>query len=464
MLDTLSSSAGAGAAWHPPSGPEPAALLPRAARNVRDTGLEPRFVTELVVKAIHANGRILLSALAEQLRLSISVLREVLTGLIAEQQVESIWCGDSDIDVQYQLTGIGQRAAAEYLAQSRYVGPAPVTLAAYRSVVEHQSLRRLHGERITPGQLAAGLAEDGLDPAVQDLIGAALHSHRALLLYGQSGSGKTTLANKLGRLLGGAVLVPYALLVGRAIVRLHDPQLHLAAPPQALRGNDERRSWDPRWTLCRRPLVHVGADLTRDMLDLRHDAANGVYHAPPHLLANNGMLVVDDVGRQRIPAGDLLNRWIGPLDHGTDQLTVQGGHSETVPFDPILAFVTNLVPNAVFDDAVLRRIGYKIALGPLSEPSYRGLVRRQCLQRQVECDEQAIEHLLQRLHRGGGQPLLASYPQALLDRIIDFASFAGRTPRLNIASLDQAWSSMFAACQTTPAGPGGASIVSGGSK
>jgi energy-coupling factor transporter ATP-binding protein EcfA2 len=459
MLDTLLTGADLGRRGPPE--PEPAALLPRQARTVHDTGLEPRFVTELVVKAIHGAGKVKLSVLAEQLKLSIGVLREVLAGLVTAQHAESAWCGDSDIDIQYHLTGQGQRAAAEYLAQSRYVGPAPVTLAAYRSVVERQSLRLPHGPRVTPGQLAAGLADDSLDPALCDLIGAALHSQRALLLYGPSGSGKTTLAAKLGRLLEGVVAVPYALLVGRAIVRLHDPALHPAPTPQQLRGHDERRSGDARWALCRRPLVHVGAELTRDMLDLRYDAAGGVYHAPPHLQANNGMLVVDDVGRQRIPATELANRWIGPLDHGVDQLSMQGGHSEILPFDATLVFATNLAPQAVFDEAVLRRIGYKIPVGALSEPAYRALLRSLCAQRELACDEAALEHLA-RLHRASGEPLLASYPQELLGRIVDFASFAGRVPRLSATALEQAWHSMFASCTTrAPASPDGAVILSG---
>src|SRR5438067_2068953 len=119
------------------------------------------------------------------------------------------------------------------------------------------------------------------------------------------------------------------------------------------RQQEERRSCDARWTVCQRPLVHVGAELGRDMLDLRYDAEQGVYHAPPHLQANNGMLVLDDVGRQRIAAAELLNRFIGPLDAGSDQLSLQGGQTELVPFDAAVVFATNLAPSSAFDDAAL---------------------------------------------------------------------------------------------------------------
>lgn len=425
-----------------------AAILPRQPKGVRDTGLEPRLVTELVVKALHASGKTPLPALSARLKLPVSVLREVLNVLMAEQQVEVAWCGDSDIDVQYQLTAPGHKSALDFLAQSRYLGPAPVPLAAYKSVVERQSLRQPGAERVGRAELAAALADDGLEPAVRDMLGAALHSARALLLYGPSGSGKTTLARKLGRLLLGAVAVPYAVVVERQIIQLYDPLLH-AAPPPLPRQQDERRSSDARWAVCRRPVVHAGTGLTREMLDLRHDPAAGVLRAPPQLLANNGMLVVDDVGRQRLPVAEMLNRWIGPLDQGVDQLTLPGGHAETVPFDATVVFATSLAPAAVFDDAFLRRIGYKVALGALAEPAYRGLLRRQCRLRGIDCDEQAVEHLVARLHGASGRPLLAGYPHELLGRVADFASYAGHEPRLNAAALDQAWHSMFATCRST---------------
>ena len=428
-------------------GPEVAPVLPRQAKTVRDTGLEPRFVTDLVLKTIEATGKAPLPLLAGKLRLSISVLREILNPLIAEQQVEVAWCGESDIDMQYQLTAIGQRGALDALARCRYVGPAPVTLASYRAVVERQALRHADAERITPAQLAGALGEDGLTPDAREVLGAALYARRSLLLYGPSGGGKTTLARKLGRLLPGPIAVPYALMAGRQVIRLYDPAVHVAPPPVA-RQHEERRSCDARWTVCQRPLVHVGAELGRAMLDLRYDAEEGVYHAPPHLQANNGMLVLDDVGRQRIAAAELLNRFIGPLDAGCDQLSLQGGQAELVPFDAAIVFATNLAPGSVFDDAALRRVGYKAEIGAWSPHAYRALLRRQCRMRRIEAEDAAVDHLVDRLHPQSGRPLLACYPGELLDRIADFAGFAGTEPRLTIAAVEQAWRSMFIAATT----------------
>ncbi|MDB5746035.1 MAG: hypothetical protein JWP72_883 [Massilia sp.] len=454
MIETLSFVAsGTASRTAPPLAPgelEVAATLPRQPRTISDTGLEPRLLCALVLKTMHATGLAPLPLLAGKLRLSVSVLREVLNVLTVDQQVEVAWSGDSDIDVQYQLTAIGQRAAIVCLEECRYVGPAPVTLAAYRAMVERQSLRQAMPGRQgapastvrgpTPGELAAVLADDGLDPALRDLLGAALHAQRPLLLHGPTGSGKTTLARKLTRLLPGAVAVPYALLVEGHIVPFHDPLRH---PPPLHQGRqmEERRSCDARWAICQRPLVHVGAELDASMLTLRPDPESGIHHAPLQLQANNGILVLDDLGRGRAPVAELLGGWLDTLDGGPARV-VAGGHGETVPFDAMLVFVTNLAPASVFDPAFLRRIGYRVGLGPLAEAAYRAMLRRASRLHGIDCDETVLDHLVTRLHRASGTPLLACYPHELLGRVFDFAGFAGTEPHLTIAALEQAWNSM----------------------
>ena len=78
--EALASVPGAGA---PVADGDVAAVLPRQPRTVRDTGLDPRLVTALVLKVLHAGGKTPLSLLTGRLRLSVSVVREVLQGLVA---------------------------------------------------------------------------------------------------------------------------------------------------------------------------------------------------------------------------------------------------------------------------------------------------------------------------------------------------------------------------------------------
>ena len=431
--------------------------MPAQPKSVRETGLERALIVELVAKSMLATGKIHLPVLTGKLRLSINVLREVLGFMLAEQLVEVASRGDSDLDVNYQLTGNGKQRAGDFLARCRYAGPAPVTLHSYRELVLRQSSRHSQGGRVNAAAMAAAFAEDSIDPGVRDLVGAALQSSRSLLLHGPSGSGKTLLARTLGLLQHGAVAVPHAILVDQEIVLVYDPLLH-AAPSVPARQGEDRRSVDARWALCQRPLIQVGAELTSAMLDLRYDAAAGVYHAPPHFMANNGMLLVDDLGRQRMAPAELLNRWSAPLDTGADHLTLLGGHKIGVPFDVTLVFATNLSPQLLLDDALMRRVAWKIAVGALTETHYRALFKRQCRLTRITCDDAVLDYLITCLHPSHGRALLASYPRELLSRIADFASFAGAQPRLTLPALEQAWSSMFAGCFSGASAPSQPSV------
>lgn len=415
-------------------------LLPAPPRSVQDTGLEAAMLAELAGKALLGAGKCHLSVLTSRLRLSINVLREVLDGLQRDQVVEVAWRGDSDIDVQYQLTGIGRQRATEWLDRAPYIGPAPVPLDAWRAQLQRQAMQL---PPVLASDVAAVFSDDCLPPRIHELVGAAMHAGRSICLYGPSGSGKSTLARKLGRLLQGMVAVPYAVAVGSAIIQLYDAAVHVAPPPLPGRLSGARGG-DTRWLLCQRPVVQLGAELESAMLDLRHDPAGGCYLAPPQLKACHGLLIIDDLGRQRLPANALLNRLSQLLDTGTDQLALPGGHAFSVPCQAALAFATNMAPHTLLDGAALRRIGYKVALGPLPEASYRSLLRQQCRARGIDADEGALAYLVEELHRGSGQPLLASLPREIVARVAEFAGFAGTVPSLNPATLDQAWSSIFA--------------------
>ena len=204
----------------------------------------------------------------------------------------------------------------------------------------------------------------------------------------------------------------------------------------------------------RRPAALTGGELTLDMLDLRFDANTRLYQAPPHLKANNGIFIIDDLGRQRCSPLELMNRWIVPMDRGIDYLSLHTGHVFQVPFDVVVVFSSNFLPERLSDGAFLRRLGYKIEVPPQSESEYEQIFRQACAHSGVPFEADAFDYLLREKHAKEAIPLLACYPRDLIRQIRDLACYEQAEPELNRRALDWAWNNYFPGIRATRAGAG----------
>ena len=139
-----------------------------------------------------------------------------------------------------------------------------------------------------------------------------------------------------------------------------------------------------------------------------------------------------------------MNRWIVPMDRGVDYLTLHTGLSFEVPFDVIVVFSSNFVPQRLSDAAFLRRLGYKIDVPPLSVDNYARLFQQACRDAGVTCADGVFDALLAR-HRSTGVALLACHPRDLVRQLRDLARYEERVVALDAATLDWAWNNYFAA-------------------
>lgn len=418
-----------------------AAVLPRAPRTLDETGLSQSLVLELLVKTLFMYGELRLAELVRAIALQPGVLLPLLGLMRSERLCQITRRGDTDGRTSYCLTETGRERAAEFLRRSQYVGVAPVSLTQYVRQVESQSVVRMG---VTRERLQRAFDGVVVRTGLLERLGAAMNSHRPIFIYGPSGSGKTYLAERLAGLLSGAVAVPRAVAVDGEIVQVFDPLVHHAMPAAARgegleRGSDD----DARWVACRRPVVMSGAELTLDMVDLEFDRQTRFYHAPQQLKANNGLFIIDDLGRQLVSAQALMNRWIVPLDRRTDFLTLHTGQKFEVPFDVIVVFSSNLRPNELADEAFMRRLGYKIFVGPADAEEYRAILQQVCRELRMPYDEDGFDHLRAR-YAAAGRPLLACHPRDLLSQVRDHALLAGAAPRMTPEQLDWAWDNYFA--------------------
>jgi hypothetical protein len=202
------------------------------------------------------------------------------------------------------------------------------------------------------------------------------------------------------------------------------------------------QGFDPRYVPCERPIVITGGELSADMLELQFDAATRAYSAPVQLKANNGFLLIDDLGRQRIEPTALFNRWIVPMDSQQDSLVTKRGHHFVVPFDLVLVFSTNLRPEDIADQAFLRRLGYKIELRPIEPDEYRQIWQRVCAERGTGYDGGMVDYVIEQLHRRRHVPLLPCHPRDLLGMALDRVTYLGRS-RVDTDALRWAWDCYF---------------------
>lgn len=423
---------------------EQPAAFPRAPRTLEETGLPLPFLVELATKLLFVRGQLRLTELSQQLRLPAIVLESLLAFMRAERLCEVMRRGDTDGDILYELTDAGRGRAAEFLGRCKYAGAAPVGLAAYVAQVERQSVTKMKVTRERVNEAFHGLI---INPEVRDQLGAAMGSGRAMFLYGPAGAGKTYLAERLALLLEGDIAVPHAILVDGEIIQVFDPLIHVPVEhEQRSSALDNLQRPDLRWVRCRRPVAITGGELTLRMLDLDYDASTGFYQAPPHVKATNGLFVVDDLGRQLISPEQLMNRWIVPMDRHHDYLALHSGTKFTLPFDVVLVFSTNLMPIDVADPAFLRRLGYKIHIGPVSEDAYREIFVRACADHGVAYDDAAFQTLVRDYHEATGRLMLACYPRDLVGQIADLARYRNEPARLTPDALHWAWHNYFASC------------------
>ena len=414
----------------------------RAPRSVEETGLPFLFLIELIVKVLFLRGQVSLPALSAHLKLSVSVLTPLIAFMRSEKLCEVSRLGGSgtDADLTYQLSDAGRLRAAEYMRRNAYSGAAPVTLADYSAQVAAQSVAHMHVRR---ADVAAEFGDLVVGDGVLDQIGAAMNSGRALFLHGPAGSGKTYLAERLAGLLKGSIALPHAIMIEGEVVPFYDPMVHRAVAVEAVDGFDRRGVRDERWIRATRPAVLTGGELTLDMLDLQFDPGARLYQAPPHLKANNGIFIIDDLGRQRCSPVELMNRWIVPMARHLDYLSLHTGYKFPVPFDVIVAFSSNFPPEQLADGSFLRRIGYKIHVGALAPAQYETIFRRVCAHYAIAFDADAFAYLLGELHAKDERPLLACYPRDILAQVSDLARYEHRAARLDRAALAWAWNNYF---------------------
>jgi predicted ATPase with chaperone activity len=416
---------------------------PGAPGTLDESGLSVDLLLQLSLKTLHLAGELTGSALAQRLGVRFQVVEPALDMLKIERHCEIV--GGSMLGspaYRYRITDAGRVRAAMFLEQNHYVGKAPVPLEQYRRYMR-QVLQNGH-DKITQDRVRTAFSHLVLSNRVLDQLGPAINAAHSMFVYGPPGNGKTVISSAIRKLLDGELAIPHALEVEGSIIRVFDPVNHEPiSPPDAEHGLADGQRDDQRWVRCRRPMVMVGGELTLDKLELNYSPGLGFYRAPVQAVANGGVLVIDDFGRQSCSPRDFLNRWIVPLESRVDYLTLHTGQKFEIPFMTLIVFATNLKPAELADEAFLRRIHYKIFAESPTLEEFMRIFENYCHHCELNFDRALVERMLHEYYRPRQIALRGCHPRDLIEHALSLADYLGQPRSLTDELLAAACAGYF---------------------
>jgi MoxR-like ATPase len=408
--------------------------VPPPPSSLEETGLDLQFIVDLINKEIVFMGEFTIPMVVDEVKLPPFIVDEALDALRRERLIE---VEGADLlyksSYKFAITDSGRNRAADLLNLCRYAGPAPVSMREYKRQIELQTV--MHSV-VSQEEFKKAFSHLVITESMLDILGPAVSSGRAIFLYGPPGNGKTIIAEAMGQALPGEIYLPHAVIVGGEIITIYDRSVHVPIT------DVEQGEYDQRWIRVERPTVMVGGEMTMRTLDLYFNPISKFSEAPLQMKANNGIFLVDDLGRQQMDIESLFNRWIVPLARRTDLLTLHTGRKFEIPFDQLVVFATNIEPKNLVDEAFLRRLRYKVKIDYPTLEEYKKIFVQVCWFNNMDFNEKVFEYLIGK-YKENNIPFSACQPRDIVEQIIDHAFYHRLTPELTEEKIDMAWQNLF---------------------
>lgn len=393
------------------------------------------FLRELALKTLSLEPDSSTSTIAQRMGLGRVLTESLLTHLTRDRMIEVKGVMPGSHNHRYAMLERGWAEVLRLLETNNYIGVAPVALQSYTDRLNKQVRSR---PAASHADLDAAMSHLVLSDGAKQMLGLVVSSGRSLFLSGPSGNGKTAVSRALVNAIPGHLWIPHAIVIDGQVIRLYDNHIH-----QAVKMEDNA-DYDRRWIKIKPPLVVVGGELTLESMELQSSPVQRYYEAPFQMKSNGGVLLVDDLGRQRCSPEALLNRWIVPLENKIDFLSLNTGKKIEVPFEQILIFSTNLSVSDLADEAFLRRMGYRMAVMAPAPDTYERIFREYAKKRGLTVDDKVLPHLEQRYGKEHKEPKSCE-PRDLIDRAIEVCKYNREQPRLTTDIIDIAWNGYFGA-------------------
>ncbi len=174
---------------------------PEQPKTLKDSGVSYRVVESLLLKTIKQEGALNEGQLSDHLKLGINVFKAILTSLHKRELL------DTPQPQHYDLTNRGRELTSLLEREDAYVGPAPVSFAAYCAMCQQQAKRE---RRASMSDVNEVFANYPMREELKLMLKEGFNSQRVMLFYGPPGNGKSLITDNLHRLLRDPVVLPYA--------------------------------------------------------------------------------------------------------------------------------------------------------------------------------------------------------------------------------------------------------------
>ncbi len=360
-------------------------------KTIESLQLSESFITDLFLKIVAGYGTIKTSTINEITGIHWDILEKILPELEKSGLCATVGGGFLFSSVEYSITPKGREKARAINEDNPYIGMAPVSYEDYYEIMDVQM----------KGRYPIKIPTKVVDNTFKDVVGIAYAKEsiiesciigKGIFVYGPPGTGKTFVVSKMPDLLP-PLIIPKFIEFGGRIIQIYDSSFHKKC---------EEQPEDPRWVKIYAPFVLTGAELNLNKLETNYNPNKGVYETSPIIKANGGILLVDDLGRQRDDHELILNRLIVPMENNQDMIYVRGipvvVHSHFIP-----AFSTNL-DISIMDEAHLRRAPLHIFLKNPDVEEVKEVFRRNLEQLQEDYEKDVLDRfskVYKKLNEGG---------------------------------------------------------------